>query len=216
MRSFRTGLITDLFARLRAGMGLRERAVAVLLILAITVAATGRGVERVGDNLQIALPLIAWGCTALNGNAREFAGRFLVTMAAVHAIKHGSGDAELALRPSGGELGMPSGHTAAAAFGASSIVNDCLKGNVIVAGITVLAAGFVGVSRVEAEKHDAWQVFWGGLMGWAGDRALRRRSPARAYAGRKLSRAAAGLGRVLRPLREMALRAWRALTLLPG
>ena len=206
-------IVRDRYARLRAGMGLRQRAIAVLAVLALTIALTERDVERYGDNIQIALPLVAWGCAALNGSAAEYAWRFIGTMATVHTIKRASGDAEWTQRPGGGLQGMPSGHTAAATFGASSLVQECVRATPVVGGVVVIAAGFVGVSRVEAEKHDAWQVLWGGLIGWAGERILRRSGPARTAAARQFSRIGGVLATPFRLLGRAARQVWRRLVL---
>lgn len=206
-------IVRDRYARLRAGMGLRQRAVAVLAALALTIALTERDVERYGDNIQIALPLVAWGCAALNGSAAEYAWRFIGTMAAVHTIKRASGDAEWTQRPGGGLQGMPSGHTAAAAFGASSLVHECVRATPVVGGVVVIAAGFVGVSRVEAEKHDAWQVLWGGIFGWAGERVLRRPGSARTAAARQLRWIGRGIVGLFYPVISLGRHVWRVLML---
>ncbi|MEM8576848.1 MAG: phosphatase PAP2 family protein [Pseudomonadota bacterium] len=98
--------------------------------------------------------------------------RFLGTNAAVHAFKRGLGDADINLRPSGNPQGFPSEHTAAAAFGASYLVHDCVQRNKVVQAAAVFGAAFVGASRIEAGKHFLFQVMIGALLGWLGERAI--------------------------------------------
>lgn len=180
----------------------------VLAVLALTVATAPRQVERIGDRLQVALPMLAWGCAAANGKAGEYALRFVAMWVATHGSKHGLGQAEFNIRPNGGDLGFPSGHTSAAAFGASSLVHDCVAGNPVVQGVVIVSAGFVGASRIEADKHDVWQVLFGVLYGWIGDRALRRPSRARTAVIRGLKQVQGWFGALWRRLRA-AIRSGR-------
>lgn len=146
----------------------------ILGALAATLLLSEPSIRRYGDNLQIALPLLAWGCSATKGSGREYALRFVSMLAIAHGTKAALGDAPLNIRPSGGDHGFPSAHTSAAAFGASSLTHDCLRGNIGAQVVVVIAAVFVGGSRIAVGAHDIWQVLAGGLLGWACDRALRR------------------------------------------
>lgn len=159
----------------------------VLGLIVATLVMTEPSVRRYGDNLQIALPLLAWGCSATSGGGKEFAVRFVTMLGITHGSKAILGDASLNLRPNGGDKGFPSGHTAAAAFGASSLVHDCLRKNPVAQGIVLLSAAFVGGSRIEVRAHTIWQVLAGGLLGWGADRLLRSDSAVRrrAVAGLK-------------------------------
>lgn len=172
---------------LRNGVS-RWRMWLVVALLGLTVLAGPRMPERIGDRLQVALPLAGWGCAAVNGQAGEYAVRFVAMWLATHGTKHGLGQAAMNIRPNGGDLGFPSGHTSASVFGASSLVQDCVTGNPVVQGVVILSAAFVGASRIEAEKHTIWQVLAGALYGWVGDRALRRPSRARTAVVRGLVR----------------------------
>jgi len=91
-----------------------------------------------------------------------------------HGTKIALGDAPINQRPNGRGEGFPSAHTAAAAFGASSLASDCLKGHPVGQAVSILAAAFVGGSRIEARAHDLIQVMAGALLGWGGERLLRR------------------------------------------
>jgi membrane-associated phospholipid phosphatase len=172
----------------------KNRAIVVVTILALVVATSPRAVERYGDRLQIALPLIAWGCEAVNGRAAEYFLRYAVMFTAAHATKNALGKSAINWRPIGRDQGMPSAHTSTAVLGASSLVHECLMGQPIAQGIVVIAAGFTGATRISAEKHDIWQVLAGAILGWVCDRAFRRPTRAR----RSIARALASAGRRLR------------------
>lgn len=146
----------------------------VLVALVLTVVFCEPTAKRYGDKLQIALPTIAWGCAVLNGSGMEFAMRFLSMMAVTHGSKSMLGDAAINQRPAGGDKGFPSAHTAAAAFGASSLAYDCISAHPAAKAVVIISAAFVGASRIDARKHDIWQVLAGGLLGWGADRALRQ------------------------------------------
>ncbi|MBC2834938.1 phosphatase PAP2 family protein [Paragemmobacter straminiformis] len=174
-----------MWAKVRTGLSRwRQGIVAGLLaltVLGVLMAPASRKSlpERIGDQLQVALPMIGWGCSAVNGKATEYAVRFAASWIATHGTKHGLGQAAINIRPNGGDQGFPSGHTSAAVYGASALVHECVTGNPWVQGAVILSAGFVGASRIEADKHNIWQVLAGALYGWIGDRALRRPSRAR-------------------------------------
>lgn len=180
-----------LVARLRSSLRRRltsgRRAAIVLVGIFLTVAVTERSAERYGDRLQVALPVMAWGCEALNGRAAEYLLRYVVMFTAAHGSKRVLGDAAFNIRPDGGGHGFPSAHTSTAVLGASSLVHECLGGHPFVQGATIIAAGFVGASRIEAERHDIWQVLAGALLGWGVDRAFRRPGPGRHRIGRALA-----------------------------
>ena len=146
----------------------------VMLVLALTLLFCEPSAKRYGDKLQVALPLLAWGCAALNKSGAEFATRFFVMTAIVHGSKSGLGAAQINQRPQGGTKGFPSAHTAAAAFGASSLVYDCITAHPAAKAAIVISAAFVGASRIEARRHDIWQVFAGAILGWGADRSFRR------------------------------------------
>lgn len=176
-----------MWKRMKTGVA-RFRMWLVLAVLALTVATAPRHAEQIGDRLQIALPMAAWGCAAVNGQAGEYALRFIAMWLATHGTKNALGDAPMNIRPHGGGNGFPSAHTSASVFGASSLVHDCVTGNPWVQGVVVLSAGYVGGSRMEANAHDLWQVLFGALYGWLFERLLRRPSRARSAVVRGLVR----------------------------
>lgn len=147
------------------------------VLLALAAASAGR-VEETGDRLQVALPFLALGCAVANGEGAAFVARYGVMFVSLHGMKRAFGQAPFNIRPHGGGQGMPSGHTATAALGASRLVGGCLQGNPVAQAITVLAAGFTGGSRLTVGAHDIWQVLAGAVLGLLCDRvpggALRR------------------------------------------
>jgi len=153
----------------------KSRAIFAALIL--TFAISPKSVEKLGTSYQIALPVIALGCSLTNGQALDFGIRYLAQLAVVQGSKFGLGQSAINQRPNGGSHGMPSGHTATAVFGASNLVHECLAASPWTKGAVLLSAGFVGGSRIEAKAHDIWQVMAGALVGWLGDRAFRKARP---------------------------------------
>ncbi|MCP5085624.1 MAG: phosphatase PAP2 family protein [Rhodobacteraceae bacterium] len=144
----------------------RPRVLVVLGIIALVFAFSVRSVERTGDRLQIALPLLGLGCAMMDGKAIQYTGRFLLMETILKSSKYGLGDAAINQRPNGGDKGFPSGHTTAAVFGATALVNGCLKESRAAQGLVIMTAGFVGGSRIEAGAHTLWQVVAGALLGW--------------------------------------------------
>lgn len=147
----------------------------VLAVLLLGAGFGAPGAERIGDRLQIALPVLGLGCAALTGGAGEYLVRFAVLEGVLHASKRGLGTAEINRRPNGGTGGFPSGHTAAASFGAAVLVQECLQASPLAQGAAILAAAFTGASRIEAGAHDIRQVLAGAVLGWACACLFRRR-----------------------------------------
>jgi membrane-associated phospholipid phosphatase len=145
----------------------------IAMTIVMTVSLTEKRVERIGDNLQMALPLLGFACAITNGKAIDYTVRFVAMEVILHSSKNGLGDAKINQRPTGGLRGFPSGHTTAAAYGASSLVHSCIKDNLWAKGAVILTAGYVGGSRIEAGKHTMFQVLFGALLGWLADRLFR-------------------------------------------
>ncbi|MXU64952.1 phosphatase PAP2 family protein [Oceanomicrobium pacificus] len=129
--------------------------------------------ERIGDTLQIALPVTAAFCSFGKSAFKDFAGRFVLNMGLVHGSKNLLGEAQINKRPNGGDKGFPSGHTAASMQGAAYLARECVRSNPWAQATLFGAAMFVGGSRIEAGKHFLFQVIWGGLVGFMADRAFR-------------------------------------------
>jgi membrane-associated phospholipid phosphatase len=166
----------------------RLRGLIVIAMIGLVVLTTAPKVEKYGDNLQIALPLLAWGCEIANGAGLEYLGRYAVLFSGIHSIKNLLGDAEINQRPRGGGRGFPSGHTATAVFGASSLVSSCLVSNPVARMVVIVAAGFTGTSRVDVQAHTIWQVLAGAIWGLICNYALRGDTAARRVVARGLAR----------------------------
>ena len=138
----------------------------ILVVVLVVALVSGRSPEKLGDNFQIALPLVALGCAVAEGRGVELFGRYLLLEVLIKTPKHTLGDLPINQRPNGGLQGFPSGHTAVSAFGASALVHTCLKSSKSGQAIAIMAAGFVGSSRIDAGKHTIWQVLAGALLGW--------------------------------------------------
>ena len=159
----------------------RARRWIIVLVLAITVGVSLPSAERIGDRLQIALPVLGLGCAVLTGGGGEYLLRYVAGTALVHGSKAALGQTSLNARPRGGYAGFPSGHTAAASFGASALVNECVRASPMLQGTVVLAAGFTGASRIEAGAHNIWQVLAGAIIGFLSERLWRPGSAVRRY-----------------------------------
>lgn len=168
----------------------------MVLLFAFSAAISNRSTEGVGDRLQVTLPLAGLGCAIATGQGVRYLGRYLVLTFTYQGLKEGLGEAPINIRPNGGDRGFPSGHMSAATFGAAGLITTCLKGNPAAQSVAVMAAGFVGGTRIEVRAHDTWQVLAAAILGWwlqvaalgAFDRWFRR---ALGWCGRRL----AGLGR---------------------
>lgn len=151
-------------------------------------------VERTGDRIQIALPLAGLACAAASGDAIRYFGRFLLLTGVGHGTKSALADHPINARPHGGHRGFPSGHTWAAAFGATGLLQTCLAANRPAQAAAVFGAGFVGASRIEAGAHTVWQVIAGAILGWwIQIAALSRFDRAVRYVARKIGHTVAYL-----------------------
>ncbi|MHA3914076.1 phosphatase PAP2 family protein [Halovulum sp. GXIMD14793] len=159
---------------------LRLRLAAVVLGLLLVLGTGGqvraeKSSEIVGDYLQIALPVAGLVCSFGKEAVTDYFARFWAHWAVVHGFKNGLGEAEPNLRPHGGDRGFPSGHTAAAFYGASYLARECVSrsplGQLAVWG----GAMYTGGSRIEAGAHFLFQVVFGALVGIGADRLFGRR-----------------------------------------
>lgn len=174
------------FQRLCGWLGRRTRRQVALALCLVAVAhfATFASwkTERVGDRIQVALPVLALACGVMRGDASDFALRFAGNMTVVHGLKNSLGRAEVNFRPSGSTRGFPSGHTAAAVQGASYLVRQCGSLVPYAGPLLALGAGFVAGSRIEAGKHDLRQVLGGAVIGLGADLSFRQRRSRRRVA----------------------------------
>src|SRR5574343_727914 len=105
-----------MWSKIRACLSRWRNAVVIgviaLTVIGVLVAPAQRKSvpERIGDQVQIALPMVAWGCSAVNGKATEYDVRFVAMWLATHGTKHGLMQAPIHIRPNGGDQGFPSAH----------------------------------------------------------------------------------------------------------
>jgi len=158
---------------------LLSRVHVIAAIIVVCLSFTANRAERYGDTIQIVLPLLAWACEGSVGRGTEYVARYTVMLATAHAAKLALTGTEVNRRPNGGEKGFPSAHTSTAVLGASAMVHGCLSRQPIAQAAVVIAAGFVGGSRIDAGAHNVWQVFAGALLGYLCDRLLRANSALR-------------------------------------
>lgn len=136
------------------------------VVLALTVLSTVPNNQRLGDALQVVLPLAALACASAQGEGLAILGRYVVLEIGIKAPKLTLGDHPMNLRPDGGGRGFPSGHTAAATFGAVHLLHHCSRLNPVTKGVALLGAAFTGGSRIEAGRHTLWQTTAGAIWGW--------------------------------------------------
>ncbi len=141
----------------------RKVQLAALVLIVFSFLAAPNG-ERTGDRLQYAVPVIGLVCAFEFREAGAYLGRYAAGLAAVHAFKNALPGTGIGQRPDGGTHGFPSGHTYSASYGASYLARQCSKRVPYIGTIGVIGAAFTGASRVEAEKHNVWQVLFGMLF----------------------------------------------------
>ena len=136
--------------------------IVALIVSSSSLQAQKSATEISGDLLQIALPVGAAISTLIwNDTTKpifQFAKTMSVSFVTTHAIKR-IVDKE---RPNGGRYSFPSGHTSAAFTGAAFL--EKRFGWRVGAPAYVLAS-YVGWSRIDANKHDIWDVLGGAVVG---------------------------------------------------
>lgn len=133
----------------------------ILLASTQSYAADTKTIERAGDIIQVVIPASAYGATFYQDDI-EGRQQFHQAFATNFAITHGLKYAIDKQRPNGGKHSFPSGHTSAAFQGASFIHK---RYGIDYAIPAYLGAGFVGYSRVKANKHDTTDVIAGATIG---------------------------------------------------
>ena len=155
---------------------IRNLMLALSLLVAASPAARAESrVEIAGDYLQYILPISGAVCSFGRTAFKEYAVRFFVSLGLVHGPKNLLGEAPINIRPHGGDKGFPSGHTAAAFYGASYLARDCVNKSVWGQAAVFGAAMYTGGSRIEAGAHFLFQVMFGALVGFGADRLFRKK-----------------------------------------
>lgn len=133
-----------------------------LSLLSFNIHAQRSAVEKSGDILQIVLPAAALTSTFIwkddqNGTA-QFAKSLGLTLFTTFSLKRAINKP----RPNGGKYSFPSGHTSSAFVGAAFLQ----KRHGWKVGIPAyILAGYVGGTRIYANKHDGWDVLGGAIVG---------------------------------------------------
>lgn len=129
-----------------------------------TVKAQNKSITTAGDILQMAIPAVALGSTFIwnDDNTKptwQFVKAYGTSLVLQQALKH----IVLKPRPDGSDnYSFPSGHTTSAFSGASFIQRRYgWKYGVP----SYILASFVGYSRIQAKKHDGWDVLAGATIG---------------------------------------------------
>lgn len=121
-----------------------------------------KAIETTGDVLLFAVPAAAFGTTLILGDkkgSRQFVKSFLLNQVVTYGLKvtfHKP-------RPfHNGENAFPSGHTSTTFQGASFIHKRYGFKYSIPA---YMLAGFTAFSRINAQKHDGWDILAGSVVG---------------------------------------------------
>jgi membrane-associated phospholipid phosphatase len=126
------------------------------------VSAQSKTIETAGDVLLFAVPAAALGSTLILGDEKgswQFAKGFMLNQVVTYGLKvtfHKP-------RPfQNGENAFPSGHTSTTFQGASFIHKRYGFKYSIPA---YMLAGFTAFSRINAQKHDGWDILAGSVVG---------------------------------------------------
>ncbi|WP_210414126.1 phosphatase PAP2 family protein [Luteithermobacter gelatinilyticus] len=120
-------------------------------------------VEKAGDVLRAIIPLAGLGATLFYEDGSEGPLQFIQSYAVTQIVTHGLKGAIDKRRPNGECCeAFPSGHTSTAFMGAAFIHKRYGWDYALPA---YLGAGFVGYSRIHADKHDMADVLVGAAIG---------------------------------------------------
>ncbi len=145
--------------------GAPMRVMAAICACSLAAPASADPFEQFGTAMKYGLPLAAAVCAADQGRLEDFAVRGVLQAALVWGMKEFFDGAPVSRRPSGGGKGFPSGHTAAAFFGAADLAGKCFDDRPGAGALAYGAAGMTGWSRVHAGEHTPAQVWTGALIG---------------------------------------------------
>lgn len=143
------------------------RAIAVCCVLGAALPAAADPFEEFGTAMKYGLPLAAAVCANKQDRLEDFAVRGVLQAALVWGMKEFFDGQPISRRPSGEGKGFPSGHTAAAFFGASDLAGKCFKDQPEAGLAAYSAAGLTGWSRIHAGEHTSQQVWTGALIGFS-------------------------------------------------
>lgn len=120
------------------------------------------GIETAGDIALIAAPAAALTATLLKNDKKgtwQFTKGFLLNQSITYGLKVSLNKP----RPnSNGDNAFPSGHTSTT-FQAASFIHKRYGFKYAIPAYTV--AGFTAFSRLDAQKHDGWDILAGSIVG---------------------------------------------------
>ena len=140
---------------------------APLFIISLGLPASADPFENFGTAMKYGLPLAAAACAVDQDRVEDFAIRGILQAAVVLGMKRYFDGQPISRRPSGEGEGFPSGHTAAAFFGASDLAGKCFDDQPEAGALAYGAAGLTGLSRIHAGEHTSQQVWTGALIGFS-------------------------------------------------
>lgn len=143
------------------------RIAATLCAAMLALPATADPFEQFGTAMKYGLPLAAAACAVDQDRGEDFAVRAVLQGALVLAMKRYYDGQPISRRPSGEGEGFPSGHTAAAFFGAADLAGKCFDDQPEAGALAYGAAVATGISRIHAGEHTSQQVWAGGLIGFS-------------------------------------------------
>ncbi|WP_245894681.1 phosphatase PAP2 family protein [Paracoccus indicus] len=140
------------------------RPAALVAAALLATPATADPFEDFGTTMKYGLPLAAAVCAVDQGRFEDFAIRGAAQAVFVLGLKAVFDGTDIGMRPSGAGRGFPSGHSAAAGFGAGDLAGKCFDDSALGAA-AYGAAGLTAASRVHAGEHTPAQVLAGSLIG---------------------------------------------------
>lgn len=134
----------------------------VFIVLTQSAWTQNKNVETAGDVLLYAMPAVALGSTVIIGDGKgtwQFAKGFVLNQAVTIGLKYAINKP----RPyDNGDKAFPSGHTSTT-FQSAAFIQRRYGWKY---GIPAyLLASFTGYSRINANKHDGWDVLAGAIIG---------------------------------------------------
>lgn len=133
------------------------RVAGLLCAASLALPAAADPFEQFGTAMKYGLPLAAAVCAADQNRFEDFAVRGVLQAALVWGMKEYFDSAPISRRPSG--------HTAAAFFGAADLAGKCFDDRPGAGAFAYGAAALTGWSRVSAGQHTPQQVWSGALIG---------------------------------------------------
>jgi membrane-associated phospholipid phosphatase len=134
----------------------------IFLSISTLINAQSNALETVGDVLLFSMPATALGTTIISGDGQgtwQFSKGFILNQAVTLGIKYAVGKK----RPyNNGDRAFPSGHTSTT-FQSASFIQRRYGWKY---GLPMyLLAGFTGYTRINAQRHDGWDVLAGAVVG---------------------------------------------------